>query len=112
MSNVVRKKSETNFRSNQVRPFLKKLKKCVIFPIQQTAIKGHPDFILCLNGYFVSLELKGKKGKASPLQSYYTKRIESCGGYSFIVDSNNWEYIKAKLVAIDEGDLLNANRID
>jgi hypothetical protein len=93
--------TERSFRTGQVIPFLKSLKNTFFEPIQQMAIVGSPDFVACINGRFVALELKSKTGKLSPLQMYKLNQITFCNGISLVVSPNNWENVKKTLSDLD-----------
>lgn len=97
-------KPETRFRNAQVKPFLKTLKMTTAFPIQQMAIHDDPDFLLCINGRFVALELKSRKGKVRPLQDYKLTQVRRTGGLSFVADQDNWDSIKKILILMDRGE--------
>lgn len=97
-------KAETRFRKNTVKPFLKTLKHVKDFPIQQLAIVGDPDFLLCLRGHFVALELKDEFGTLSEIQRHKLKEVARAGGFALVASPQNWESIKAQLQAIDRGD--------
>lgn len=97
-------KSETAFRQYRVIPFLKNLKNTVYFPIQQQAISGTPDFLLCCRGRFVALELKSQDGKVSKLQQYNLDEVERCDGVSLVANPMNWGKVEAILRRLDEGD--------
>lgn len=43
-------------------------------------IKGVPDIVCCVAGYFVAFELKRQGGKPSKLQLYNIKKITEAGG--------------------------------
>ena len=84
---------EKDFRVT-VRKSLKLLKFCKVYPIQQTSIAGHPDIFLCLNSYFITLELKNDSTSVtSKIQKYHIDHHNHCGGYSFKVDPTNWKEI-------------------
>lgn len=89
-------KPETVFRK-RVAADLQKLQKTAVFPIQQKAINGDPDYILCLNGFFVGLELKAEKGRVSPLQKYKLTRIKLSGGLGLVAYPSDWESIFTEL---------------
>lgn len=62
------------------------------------ALGGIPDFLGCINGQFVALELK--KDNTSPpsaLQAYILEKIRKAGGMAFVVSPENWEEIYAHL---------------
>jgi len=62
--------------------------------IQQKAIKGSPDIMGCVNGHFVSLEIKrSEKAKTDKLQVYKLNKIKQAGGFAFVVYPDNFEYI-------------------
>ena len=96
-------KPETLFRK-QVTKFLNRLRGVVIFPIQQVAIRGTPDFLLCLRGKFVALELKSAKGTSARLQIYFREKINKSGGIALEVKPENWEEVKTLLTKISQGD--------
>lgn len=97
-------KPETVFRQNKVIPFLKTLRHTVYFPIQQRAICGTLDFLLCVQGHFVALELKSPGGSTSKLQDFNLAKITQCKGHSLVADPNNWAEIKLILSAMDQGE--------
>lgn len=99
-------KPETKFRTNQVRPFLKSLKNTAFFPIQQLAIVGDPDFILCCFGIFVALELKSEGGEPRPLQEHKLNEVTRCHGISIVATPENWSEVKNKLQHLDEGIII------
>ena len=83
------KKSETLLKE-RVRAKLERIKKCSIIKIQQVAIRGDPDFVLCVNGFSVWVELKrNRREKADPLQYYKLEKHLRDGGYSFILHDEN-----------------------
>lgn len=55
---------------------------------------GIPDIICNINGYFVSLELKGTKGKPSKLQEINTECINTSNGIGRIVYPKDFEEVK------------------
>lgn len=98
-------KPETRFRQGKVLPFLKTLKNTWFEPIQQKAINGSPDYMLCVWGRFVALELKSRGGKVSALQQHKLNEINRTGGIAIIADPDNWENAKQLLSAMDGGVL-------
>lgn len=49
-----------------------------------------PDFILCVRGFFVSIELKTDTGEASELQKHNIRKIKKFGGISFIMTPDTY----------------------
>ena len=96
-------KPESRFRVS-VRKFLNELPDTVILPIQQVALRGHPDFVLCVVGLFVALELKTDTGKLSALQEHLLEKIAETGGMSIVARPSNWDEIKELLIRIARGD--------
>jgi hypothetical protein len=98
-------KPETRFRNQKVIPFLKTLKNCYYEGIQQKSKSGSPDFYLCINGYFLALELKDRSGVISYIQGYTLGQIENKGkGIAIVSDQDDWEGVKAILTLIDNGE--------
>jgi hypothetical protein len=102
-------KLETKFR-RKVRNELKKLCQAgrpIFFePIQQKAIKGSPDFVLCVKGQFVALELKTNNGIVSKIQESKLQAISEAGGLAFIANPLNWPDVLKYL----EGQINDCNR--
>lgn len=73
---------------------------CWYAKIQQTAIRGTPDILACIDGYFVSLELKTNTGKLDKLQSYTLRKIIQSGGLAYEVNPDNWNEIFSELSKI------------
>lgn len=48
---------------------------------------GSPDFLLCIKGRFVGIEVKGPKGKQRPDQIEYEKRCFASGGIYYVARS-------------------------
>lgn len=97
-------KPETKFRMGYVNPFLKTLKNTFEMSIQQIAIHGHPDKVLCSRGKFIALELKTRGGRLRPLQEHLLNEVRRCGGIALIADPDNWQEIKEILKQLDKGE--------
>ena len=94
------KKPETLFKE-RIRPKLKKIPHSWWEKIQQVGIRGTPDFLGCVCGVFVALELKkDEKSKIDPLQVHKLKLIANAGGVAFVVSPENWEEVYAELLAL------------
>jgi hypothetical protein len=59
---------------------------------------GVPDFLCCVNGYFVGIEAKAGKGVATALQLKNLGDINTAGGYSCVINENNLDYLE-KVIA-------------
>jgi outer membrane PBP1 activator LpoA protein len=105
-------KAETVFRLKKVRPFLKTLKNTTFLAIQQIAISGDPDFLLCMNGLFVALELKSGDYGSNTLQTYKGDEIQRCGGVYLVARPSNWNKIKQQLTALDSKENLHGSKDD
>ncbi len=97
-------KPETTF-SNRIRPHLKALPNTYFVKVQQVAISGTPDFLMCVHGLFVALELK-RDGKApvSKLQRYELDRIQKARGYALVVYPENWKKVWEFLLKLSAGE--------
>ncbi len=84
-------KSETVFK-NKIRSKLEALPNIWVCKVQQVSLRGDPDFILCLRGAFVALELK-KDAKEEPqaLQWHKLGKIKLAGGIALVVYPSNWD---------------------
>jgi hypothetical protein len=88
----VAKKPETVFRS-RITPFLHALPNTAVFPIQQKSIRGDPDFMLCVNGLFVALELKDVGCIPDALQDFKLHKVQQAKGMALVADPDNWDSI-------------------
>lgn len=70
--------------------------------------RGVPDFLICMNGMFVALELKKsvtEVGKPSALlQEHNLNKINSARGIGIFVYPENWEKVKDTLIVLSKGD--------
>ena len=55
---------------------------------------GVPDFLCCVNGYFVAIEAKAGKGKTTALQLKNLQAINTAGGYTLIINETNLDYLR------------------
>ena len=87
------RKPESLFK-DRVRRDLETLPKIWFAKIQQVVIRGTPDFVVCLNGYFIALELKSSpKAKISAMQEFVIDRIHKAGGVAYVVHPDNWDEV-------------------
>ncbi len=52
---------------------------------------GIPDLLMCVNGFFIAVELKASQGTASELQKLNTERINAANGIGIILYPNGFE---------------------
>jgi hypothetical protein len=92
-------KPETKFKI-KIRKYLENLPYTVVFKIQQKTIRGTPDFLICMRGCFVALELKQDAYETpSPLQLYKLKEIRETGfGFATLVYPENWDSVHRQLL--------------
>lgn len=94
-------KKETRFKTGTVAPFLKALPNTWFVKTQQRAIRGTPDYLLCVNGMFVGMELKKDgKEKPDPLQQYNLGRIKASKGIALVAHPENWEKVSRVLTIL------------
>lgn len=63
---------------------------------------GVPDLLVCCNGHFLGIELKGPNGKPSELQLWNIEQIKKAGGIAMVLYPKDFDEFKAlihKLVA-------------
>lgn len=95
-------KPESAFRK-KVDQFLRTLPFCKSLSIQQKAITGHPDKVLCLAGWFVGLEIKTDEGSPSARQILTLEEVLKAKGVALICRPNNFEEVKEILRKISKG---------
>lgn len=93
---------EAQFRK-QVDAFLRMLPNTISMSIQQVAIRGTPDKLLCCNGRFVALEIKAVDGKPSPLQKHTLEKIRGAGGIGLLVYPEKWDVVQEMLLRLAGG---------
>ena len=89
------KKPETLFKE-RIRPFLDNIPNSWWFKTQQLSTLGIPDFIGCVRGKFVALELKRDQKEASKrhaLQRHVLQCIVKAGGYAAFLYPENQDEI-------------------
>jgi len=86
------KKPETLFKE-KIRPQLDALKNSWWVKTQMRSIRGIPDLLGCVNGYFIALELKtdDKRSELAPLQGYILRKITKAGGIALEVTPETWD---------------------
>lgn len=104
---------------NTINPFLKKLPHTKYFSIQQTSIRGTPDYLICVMGCFVGMEVKdddNPKG-LDPLQKDNKFLIERAGGLHISVSQTgkspgtiSWEKAVELLTVLSKGEMKWASR--
>lgn len=63
---------------------------------------GVPDFLCCINGFFLGIEAKAGKGKVTALQNKNLDSITTAGGMALVVNEDSMEYLEAKLKELKE----------
>lgn len=56
--------------------------------------EGIPDILVCLNGFFIGLEIKSQNGKPSDLQIYHCRKIRESKGLSFVLYPSGFDQFK------------------
>ncbi len=87
------KKKETAFKE-RAKADLGTLPHTWFEKIQQVAIRGTPDFLICIRGRFIAIELK-KDAYEHPdkLQTWKLSEIEDAGGIALVAHPGNWDEI-------------------
>jgi len=65
---------------------------------------GVPDFLCCVNGYFLGIEAKANGNKPTELQKKNLKDIESSGGYVAVINENlsDLQYLRELIKQLKE----------
>lgn len=87
--------AEKNFE-NKVKKFLKERGAWFIKYWGGAAYtkSGIPDLLVCVNGFFLGVELKSPKGKASELQLYTLNEIDQAGGFAILLYPDQFDTFK------------------
>jgi len=88
------KKKEKPFET-QIRKFLD-VEGCYCFKVWGGGYQqaGIPDLLICCNGYFIAVEVKGDRGKPSELQLHNIEKIKKAGGEAMVLYPKNFEDFK------------------
>ena len=97
--------SEKVFQSKVISWLEKQNAYAVKFNASGISKNGVPDVLVCLNGYFLGLELKTDIGVASALQKYNINQINMTGGVSIVLRPCMWEDFKKYTLEFLEGTL-------
>jgi hypothetical protein len=96
-------KKETRFKIN----FKKKLDKIpdiYAVKIQQVSIRGTPDFLLCVRGRFIAIELKAEEtGEPDALQRFNLNKITRAGGIGIVANPKNQDKVLELINTISRG---------
>ena len=57
------------------------------YKVEIASERGVPDLLMCINGRFVGVEIKGHGDTIKPIQVAQAVRIRTAGGDSFVVKS-------------------------
>lgn len=58
---------------------------------------GILDLTLCVNGFFVAVELKSETGKVSELQKINIQKIQDNGGIAIVLKPSGFEEFKERI---------------
>lgn len=88
----------------KVHKFLRTLPNTWFTKTQERSIRGIPDYLACINGMFVGLELKrSKKEKMlGTLQDFNIEGINEAKGFALFVYPENFEQVKETLLAFSQ----------
>lgn len=91
---------------NHVKDYLKNFD-CWVLKTWSNGVQrqGVPDLLLCINGYFVAVELKNETGKPSQLQVWNIEKIREAGGIAIILYPDQFEEFKKMINALNNGFL-------
>ena len=90
------KKPETLFKE-KVQKYLKTIPNLYARKINQVALRGMPDLLVCYKGHFIAMELKVGNNNTDALQEYDLQMVRAAGGIAWVVTPENFNDIKEKL---------------
>ena len=95
--------AEKNFE-NRIKKFLESEGCwCVKYFANAYTKSGIPDLLVCCNGYFLGVELKGPKGKPTELQLWNLEKIKEAGGIGLVLYPKDFEEFKLLIRKLKEG---------
>jgi len=98
------RKQETVFKQ-RIAPKLHALPNSWWVKVQQVAVRGTPDILGCINGYFIALELKrDEKAPVAKLQAWTHEKILASRGVMLVVYPENWDETFTYLQRIANGE--------
>lgn len=92
-------KPETKFK-DKVWPLLKEIPRSEWVKTQMVSVRGVPDWIGCVNGFAVFMEMKADGGKADALQKYRLTKAGISGAYVSLLEPSNLEKVLLDLRAL------------
>lgn len=99
------KKPETKFKE-KIKPLLDALPNTWFVKIQQKSLRGTPDYLMCVNGNFVAMELKNSEDEEpDELQKYNLRKIRHSNGLGLVVFPENWDKVYDVLFKLAIGEL-------
>ena len=95
------KQPETRFKE-RVQKRLREIPNSWFIKMEAGAVRGIPDIMGCVNGFFVAIELKrSSRAKVDALQTYNLDVIRKVGkGYSYLMYPGNMEVTLAKIMIL------------
>jgi len=84
---------ETRFKI-KVLPLLKKIPNSWVYKCSDVTKSGIPDVLMCVNGYFIAVELKTETGKTSKLQDINIEKItDKAKGIAVVMTPLNYKVV-------------------
>lgn len=83
---------ETAFKVIALKALKEAFPKAYILKTQERGRKGVPDILLCLNGFFIGIELKRDGEEATKLQAHVLRKIMDAGGYAFVAKPSTFSH--------------------
>lgn len=95
--------AEKNFE-NRVKKFLESEGCwCVKYFANAYTKSGIPDLLVCCNGHFLGVELKGPKGRPSELQLWNIEKIMKAGGIGIVLYPDGFDNFKELIYKLKGG---------
>ena len=70
--------------------------------VGQYGKRGVPDLVMCIQGLFVSIEVKTIQGELTKLQGLEGRRIEKAGGIFMVIYGRNEDALEELYETIEE----------
>ncbi len=98
------KQKETKFKE-KIRPDLEAVPLSVWIKTKEKSLRGVPDFMACINGWAVVIELKTdeKNSKVDKLQEWRLRKWRFAGAKTYVLRPSNAEEVLAELHQLSKG---------
>ena len=96
--------AEKNFENRVVKFLESQGCWCIKYFANAYTKSGVPDLLVCCNGHFLGVELKGPKGRPSELQKWNIQKIKEAGGIAMVLYPKDFDDFKELIYDLKGGE--------